>query len=211
VSTEALINDMANDVEPKPRVRVWPRLLAAGLAGLIVAALSVYFFYGIRTDIRLTAGAVFLKDLYCFAVIIAAAPILLLLSRPNTGILRQSIPIFVLIAISLATAGFVVAMAPAKERLHIWMAEGVPASLWNIPLLAAPISAILYCVVRNLSPTRLMLAGAALGGLSGAVAGLAYSWFCPVDSIPYIATWYLASMLICAGLGALAGRWFLRW
>jgi hypothetical protein len=121
------------------------------------------------------------------------------------------LPSLLVIAGSLAAAAVALAMTAPELRMSAWLAGGFPECLRRIPILATPVAAALLFVARGLAPTRLTLAGAALGGLSGAIAAVAYSWFCPVDSLAYVATWYLASILLCAALGALFGRWLLRW
>jgi hypothetical protein len=116
-----------------------------------------------------------------------------------------------LVVASLATASLIIANTEASARLSTWLAGGFPECLRRIPILAAPVAVVLLFVVRGMSPTRLTLAGAALGGLSGAIAAVAYSLFCPVDSVAYVTTWYLVAILVCAGIGAATGKWLLRW
>ena len=55
------------------------------------------------------------------------------------------------------------------------------------------------------------MAGAAAGLLAGATGALAYALHCQEMEAPFLAIWYLLGMLIPAALGALAGRWLLRW
>jgi hypothetical protein len=51
----------------------------------------------------------------------------------------------------------------------------------------------------------------AAGVLSGAMAAMAYALTCPVDSAAFVATWYPLAIAACGGLGALAGKFALRW
>ena len=64
---------------------------------------------------------------------------------------------------------------------------------------------------EGLAPTRLRLAGAAAGLLSGAVGALVYSLHCPELAAPFLGFWYLLGMLIPTAAGALLGPRLLRW
>jgi hypothetical protein len=69
----------------------------------------------------------------------------------------------------------------------------------------------LFLWLRKQAPTRPALAGMAAGTLSGAMAAMAYALTCPVDSAAFVATWYPLAITACAALGALAGKFALRW
>ncbi len=209
--TDALIEALAKDIEPVRAPRTGARFTAAAALGAVLAGMVVAVLFGVRQDIGAAIIPVLSKTLYCLAAVAAAAPLAFILSQPNTSMRRWLAPAGLLVAASLGVAAWVVAQAPPEARFDVWLAGGFPECLRRIPILATPVAVALLFIVRTLSPTRLTLAGAAVGGLAGAIAGVAYSWFCPVDSVAYVATWYLAAMLICAALGAIFGRWLLRW
>lgn len=209
--TDALIDALARDIEPLGVAPTWRRFALAGLVGAALAGLVVWALFGVRDNLSDVMGVVLAKSFYCLAAVAAAAPLAYVLSQPNTGARAWVVPAALLVVASLAVAGLVLAYTAPEARLSAWLAGGFPECLRRIPILATPVAVALLFVTRGLSPTRLTFAGAALGGLAGAIAAVAYSWFCPVDSIAYVATWYLASILLCAALGALFGRWLLRW
>jgi|CXWL01.1.fsa_nt_gi hypothetical protein len=211
MKTDALIAALAHDIQPIRLTPTWRRFAAAGLVGAALASLVVWVVFGVREHLSDAMFAVLTKSAYSLVAVAIAAPLAYALSQPNTRIRAWIAPAIVLIVASLLVAGFVVAMAPTEQRLSVWLAGGFPECLRRIPMLAAPVAVALLFVVRGLTPTRLTFAGAAVGGLAGAIAAVAYSWFCPVDSVAYVATWYLAAILLCAGLGAVFGRWLLRW
>ena len=76
----------------------------------------------------------------------------------------------------------------------------------SLPILFGTISA-----VRGLAPTRLMLAGAAVGLLSGATGALVYSFHCTETSMTFLAIWYSVGMAAVGLLGAIVGQRALRW
>lgn len=211
MKTDALIHALTHDMKPVRPQRTRARFVLAGLAGLAIAGLVVWALFGLRDNLGAVMTAVLAKIAYCLAAVAVAAPLAYFLSQPNTRIRHWAWPALLLVAASLCVAAAVVAAAPPQARLDVWLAGGFPECLRRIPILATPVAVALLFVARGLSPTRLTLAGAALGGLAGAIAAVAYSWFCPIDSVAYVVTWYLAAILFCAGLGAVFGRWLLRW
>jgi len=212
MKTDNLIDALAQDLAPTPSRPIWPRLLLASLVGAALATAIVVFGYGIRTDFGAAINAVLAKTALSLAAVLIAAPLAYKLARPNTGIRSWLWPAFGLVVASFSVAAFALAQTAPDARLSAWLAGGgLPECLKRIPVLAVPVAIALVFVVRGLSPTRLTLAGAAIGGLSAAVGAVAYSLFCPIDSVAYVATWYVAAILLCAGIGAVLGRWLLRW
>lgn len=209
--TDALIDALAHDIQPVRASSNWRRFALAGFVGAILAGLVVWALFGVRDNLSDVIGVVLAKSLYCLVAVAAAAPLAYVLSQPNTGARAWVVPAALIVVASLAVAAFVLANTAPEARAQAWLAGGFPECLRRIPILATPVAVTLLFVARGLSPTRLTLAGGALGGLAGAIAAVAYSWFCPIDSVAYVATWYLASILLCAALGAVFGRWLLRW
>ena len=96
----------------------------------------------------------------------------------------------------------------------------LPALLWgdtwaSCPLLIAMLSIPVFIAVlwamRGLAPTRLRLAGAVAGLLSGTAGALVYCLHCPELAAPFVGFWYLLGMLIPTLVGALLGSRILRW
>lgn len=211
MNTDALIEALANDAASVKQRPIGLYLTLAGGIGLFLATCAVAWLYGIRADLSNALIAVSAKIAFCAMSVAVAVPLLLRLSRPNTNVSSSMAPAIMLVIMSLSAAAYALALIPASERLHAWTYGSVPACLQRIPLLAVPVAILLLVAVRKMAPTRLTLAGAALGAVAGGISGIAYSLFCPIDSVAYIATWYLASILACAGIGGLVGRWLLRW
>jgi hypothetical protein len=78
-------------------------------------------------------------------------------------------------------------------------------------VLALPVLAALLFGLRHGAPTRPTLAGAGAGLLSGALSASLYILHCPDDSPIFVAAWFTLAIAIATGIGALAGRRFLRW
>jgi hypothetical protein len=133
------------------------------------------------------------------------------LSRPDQTPLK---PLVGLVAVVLIL-GFAVASELSGDHKTTWQArfwgKSFLACLALIPALAAvPLAAIMLALRRG-PPTYPTLVGALAGGAAAGIAVIGYGLFCNEDSSLFIATWYgLASLLTC-GLGAVLGRYWLRW
>eukprot|EP01035_Chromulina_nebulosa_P066711 gene66711-biopygen48978 len=64
--------------------------------------------------------------------------------------------------------------------------------------------------MREAAPTRLALAGAAIGALSGGVGAMVYAMFCSVDSVAFVTIWYVVGIGLAAAIGAMVGARLLR-
>jgi hypothetical protein len=78
--------------------------------------------------------------------------------------------------------------------------------IMSLPMLGAALWA-----ARGLAPLRPGLAGAAAGMMAGGLAALAYGLACTEGALVFVAVWYSLGMLLATALGALAGRFLLRW
>jgi hypothetical protein len=81
----------------------------------------------------------------------------------------------------------------------------------NIVIISAPIFLGVFWALRSLAPTRLTLAGAAAGVLSGALGTFIYAFHCNESAYPFVAIWYTLGIASVGLLGALLGRAALRW
>ena len=80
-----------------------------------------------------------------------------------------------------------------------------------IPLFALIPFVALIWALRKGAPTNLTRTGAIAGLVAGALGAAAYALHCPDDSLPFIAIWYGAMVLLCSWIGARLGPWVLRW
>jgi hypothetical protein len=142
----------------------------------------------------------------------AALPLVMQLCRPTTRLDGRLLLALGPVVLSLVAAVIVVAELPGGRRMSIWIGATVPACLYLIPILALPVTcALMWQVRRYCAPTRLALAGAAIGALAGGVAGMAYALYCTFDEPAYVLSWYTTAILVSAVIGAVSGRWLLRW
>ncbi len=209
MKTDDFIRELAAAAPPTAPTR--SSVVIYGAAGLLLAAAAFIAISGVRPDL---GGAWFSTGLkIAFGALAASAMLPLMLQSTRPSLRTRGAAIWPLLVFAMAAAVSIVglAMTAAPLRWTLWTSGGVPACLWQIPLIATPTGAALMLAVRRFAPTRLGVAGLAIGAVAGALAAIPYSLFCPVDFAPYVATWYTAAFLICAALGAMFGARLLRW
>jgi hypothetical protein len=210
METDALIQTLARDPKVKgPPVTVWLAICIA--AALAYSVLAILIIAGARLDFAAQAPWVAAKAGLSLLFALAAAPLLLRLSRPGQGAGAWLPLLGVLIVGCAMTVGGSLASVAEGGRMDAFTGGGFPVCAVVIPTLAAPSAAALFLWLRRQAPTRPVLAGMAAGVLSGAMAAMAYALTCPVDSAAFVATWYPVAIAACGALGALAGKFALRW
>lgn len=213
MKTDQLIDFLAKGVEPAERPR-WARRLALTLGvGLTVAIALVAIGLGVRPDIGVARMPVMAKAIFSAVAAALALPILVQLMRPGRPLGWRLAAIAAFLALVIGVT-FVALMGEMPEaRIQAWLGGRIqmPWCVVLIPVLATPTAALLLWLMRSFAPTRLTLAGAAIGALSGGVGAMAYSMYCPADSIAFVTTWYSLGIALSAALGAAAGARLLRW
>jgi hypothetical protein len=212
VKTDDLIHQLASGASTKQSSPMSQSLALPTILGWLFAVMIIVVFFGIRTDWASAQTAMAAKVLFVALLTAAALPLVMQLSRPTTRLDGRLLLALGPVVLSLVAATIVVAELPEGSRMTIWIGATVPACLYLIPILALPVTcALMWKVRRNYAPTRLALAGAAIGALAGGLAGMAYALYCTFDEPAYVLTWYTSAILISAVLGAVSGRWLLRW
>lgn len=213
MKTDELIRALANGARPVQPHALEQRFAGAMLVGFACAAAVVVLGYGVRHDLlaalQLPMG--WLKFGFAAALALTSALALLRLARPGmpTGpaLARTVLPLAVLWAIAL----WALEMAAPAQRAAMVMGSTWRSCPFSIGMLSLPGLAALLWAMRQAAPTRLRLAGAGAGLLSGALATLAYAMHCPEMSAPFLAVWYVLGIALPTALGAVIGPRVLRW
>jgi hypothetical protein len=98
-----------------------------------------------------------------------------------------------------------------SETLGAIQGESVYDCPISIATLSVPLFIASFWAMRQFAPTQLTLAGAVAGLFSGAVAATVYSLHCTGYHATFIALWYSVGVAVPGIVGALLGRWLLRW
>ena len=206
----AMLATGAVAVEPHTAAR---RYASAIGGGALAAALLLLALLGVRPDLAATAllPMFWVKLAFVAALVTASLFAAVRLSRPGVALdwvpgalAAPVLAMWLLAAVVLAGAG-------PDTRARMFFGDTWTSCPLLVAMLSAPVFAGVLWAMKGLAPTRLALAGAAAGLLSGAVGALVYCLHCPELAAPFLGFWYLLGMLIPTAVGALLGPRLLRW
>ena len=211
--TDDLIDALASDTGRGPSL-LGRLALVAGL-GALAALFMVLTMLRTRPDLAqaVLGGMFWMKALY--TALLGAAGYLAVerLARPAGGVGRRGWTLGLAVLAVCVAVGVVQALYSPDIQAALRMLRG---HSWHscsrrILMLSLPMLALGLWILRGMAPTRPALAGFAMGLFSGGVAGTVYGLHCPEHTFTFVALWYSLGVLATAALGALVGRWALRW
>lgn len=211
MKTIELIDALARHVEPAQRP-AWALRLALTLAvGLAAATALLLISVGVRPDIGAERMPVMMKAMFSAGAAAAILPLVARLMRPGRPVGWRVGAVLAFAGLAGAATCVALLGEMPERRLEMWLGGGFPWCLVLVPVLAAPTAALLLWLMRSFAPTQLTMMGAAIGALSGGVGAMAYSMYCPVDSVAFVTTWYVIAIALCAAIGATLGARLLKW
>ncbi|MFO1247854.1 MAG: DUF1109 domain-containing protein [Alphaproteobacteria bacterium] len=212
METDDLIAQLSENLAPARPHAVMRQLGAGLLLGLVAAAILLQATLHFRHNLAavLMVPGFWMKLSYTVAL---AALGLWIVERQSRAAADASKPFWLLGAPLVALAGLAAwqLSGPGADTRYLMMGQTAKVCSTFILILSLPIFAGIFWAVRQLAPTRLTLAGASAGLLSGATSAALYCFHCPETAAPFILIWYTLGILLTTALGALLGRWILRW
>jgi hypothetical protein len=213
MKTDALIDLLATGpVEVRGRL-VTRRFGLALAAGGLLVFVEMVAWLGVRPDLGevMATPAMWIKLAFVLAATAGALWVSVRLARPGLKPGAAWVALLAPFLLIWALAGAQMSMAPPGERLDLFFGLTWAECPWCIAILSMPAFALSIWAMRGLAPTRLRLAGASAGLLSGTLAASIYTLHCPEMSAPFVGFWYVLGMLIPTAVGALIGPRLLRW
>ncbi len=211
MKTDDLIDALAVGLEPVKPARASSLLLAAAVVASVV---GVVVLLGVRPDLIQAMGGLtsWLKGLYTLALAAAALRLTTRLGRPGADARPAAMLLFAVVAVVTAAGAIELALTTPDQRMAVWLGRTWDVCGRNILLISAVTAPFVYLSARRLAPTRPSAGGAALGVITGAVAATAYGLLhCPEATVAFVATWYTLGVAAAGAIGALIGRFALRW
>jgi hypothetical protein len=216
VNTDRLIDILSANLEPARHGHFEKMLTLAMATGGAAAFGLMMATVGPRPDLHSTSHLEWLavKLIFALSVIGTGAPFLVRSARPGlenaTNWVLVFFPFFAAIAAALA---IMLLDSPQAWRTMLRGARTVSSvrCVLCIPFFSAiPLAALIWAL-RKGAPTRLKLCGAIAGIVAGGFGAAAYAFSCTSDTVPFIALWYGAAIMLCAVIGAQLGPRLLRW
>lgn len=213
MNTDDLIIRLSGAAFPVSRYALEKRILTGVAAGVLASAAIVILWLGLRPDLQAaaTSSAFLIKMSYTAALAVCSIAASIQLMRPEaTPVLWFALPVVPVAALG-ALSVLELADAPHEAWVPLVFGRGVFACIIRISIISIPIFLGLLWAARNLAPTRLRAAGAAIGFAAGSLAAALYALHCIETSASFIFFWYSLAIIIATALGALIAPRFLRW
>jgi hypothetical protein len=215
VNTDRLIDMLSAELEAVNNGRLGKTLILAIVTGGAIAFGLMLVTVGPRSDLQSTAHLEWVAVKLIFALSVIGTGALLLNRSIRPGLedtTNWTLILFPFVA-ALAVAFAVLLGQPQAWRELVRGATTVSSMrcLLLIMFFAAMPLAVMIYALRQGAPTRLKLCGGIAGIVAGGIGAAAYAFNCASDTIPFIAIWYGAAIVICAVVGTQLGPRVLRW
>jgi hypothetical protein len=212
MTTNDLIARLTSDLKPVSPTAVLQRVGIGLGVSLVASSLLMLSWLGMRPDFMVATGTMsfWAKLAYTLALALAGAWAVKRIAYPLGSIRASIVAMIVILAIISVLGAMQLAMAP-DNAYQMLTGKSLAVCTRNIVMLSLPLLVGAFWVLRGLAPTRLTVAGAAAGLAAGAIGSLVYSFHCTESSMPFVAIWYTLGVLIPGLIGAITGRFVLRW
>jgi hypothetical protein len=212
VRTDDLLNALSDNLAPAPRAMVGRSLVLGLAAGMAVTLAVLLLTLRLRHDLgaAMMGAAFWIKFAY---TLILTGLGLWLVERQSRAAADARMPAWLVLVpvLMLAVIAALQISAPQADWRALIMGRSARVCTFLILALSLPIFTGIFWAMRRLAPTRLTLAGACAGLLSGAASATLYCLHCPETAAPFILIWYSLGIALAVVLGAVVGRWALRW
>lgn len=209
--TDDLIARLAADLKPVRPMAMQRLLLAALLASAILAILAMNMALGMRPDMDVAMATMvyWTKFAYTLALALLGLAATMVLARPDGRIRWPWLAGLALLAALLLLA--IVQLARADDMMPMIMGSSIRRALIYIPIFSLPVLLATILALRRMAPSSPSLAGFAAGIMAGGTGAWIYAFACTETSMMFLALWYTLAILLVGLLGAVAGRFLLRW
>ena len=212
--SDELLDRLTADLKPTPPRALQTRLFGWAGLGAVLSAIIMLLWLGPRPDMMQAPGTMMFWTKFAYTAIFAIVGGIaaLNLARPG-GRLGPQLLVLAVLVLLVGAGGLVQLMLMGPDQMsNLVMGNTALRCPFYIVALSAPIyGAIVLAMRRAAAPTNPTLAGFAAGLFAGGAGVWIYAFHCTENGMPFIAIWYTAGVLATALLGALIGRFALRW
>ncbi|KFL28354.1 hypothetical protein JP75_24735 [Devosia riboflavina] len=211
--TDDLINRLAADLKPTPPRAIERRLILALVIGVLVTIVGVYLVLDLMmgrpfggADSAMMFWTKFGYTLAFGLLGLAAAPVL---ARPDGRIVWPLAGAGLLALLALGSGTMM--WMRADWSMPMFMGQTAMVCPWLITLAGTPVLIALLSALRTTAPRSPTLAGFAAGLIAGGFGAWAYAFYCGETGMMFMAVWYSLGIAMTALLGAVIGKFVLRW
>lgn len=212
MKTNDLIAALAADLPTKP-TPVWRAITMAIAVSVPVLLTILLGFVKIRPGIEsmLLDMKILPKFVFTIGLFLSALWLGLRVTRPGPGAGPAR---FALLAV-FALLGLAVVSELINRPMETWAAAmlgtySVPCMVLILIFSIAPFTALMFAF-RTGAPDSPAVAGAAAGLIAGSLGASFYATHCVEDSALFMAVWYVIGISAVTILGAIVGRYALKW
>ncbi len=213
MNTDTLIQLLAREPAQARGMPFGLRLAGSVLLATLISLSYVVFKMGVQPDLltKITGFAFWVKLGFAMSLLFVGLAITVKLARPGKArsnfVLAMAAPVVAIWTVALWTIS-----QPSTSSLN----EMIEGSSWQvcsmrIASLSVPLFIAVFWSLRHMAPTRPRFAGFTAGLFAGGLAACIYALFCGEYSPVFIGIWYLLGILAPAVLGAVLGKWLLKW
>lgn len=209
--TDDLIARLAADLKPVRPLAMQRLLIGVLLASGVVAVFVMLMLLGMRPDMPSAAVTMiyWTKFGYTLSLAVLGLATTLVLARPGGRTRWPWLAALALLAVLLVLA--MLQLALADDMMPLVMGSSIIRSLTYIPLLSLPVLLATILALRRMAPTRPALAGFSAGIMAGGTGAWIYAFACTETGMMFLALWYTLGIVIVGAIGAVLGRFLLRW
>ena len=209
--TDDLIDRLAAHLKPVRYMAMQRQLIGALLLSGVLAIVAMLMLLGMRPDMQTAAVTMiyWTKFSYTLALALLGLAATLVLARPGGRTRWPWLAAVALVALLVVLA--VIQLARADDMMPMIMGSSIIRSLTYIPILSLPVLLASMLALRRMAPTRPALAGFAAGIMAGSTGAWIYAFACTETGMMFLALWYTLAILIVGAVGAILGRYLLRW
>ena len=211
--TDDLIDSLSSNLKPVRPSAMTLALLVGLVCGAVAATGLMLGWLGLRPDLAFAVRTAPFWMKFVYTALLALVGFFLAdrAGRPGSRLMPASLLILLAVGMIGAVGLVQVMQAPRWLWMPMFLGESYLVCPWRIVVLSIPILIGVLLMLRRMAPTRPALAGAVAGVLSGAAGATVYGLHCGESSALFTAFWYTLGIAVVGGVGALAGRFALRW
>ncbi|SEQ07191.1 hypothetical protein SAMN05428969_1823 [Devosia sp. YR412] len=209
--TDDLIARLAADLKPVRPMAMHRLLIGALLASGVVAVLAMLMLLGMRPDMDAARVTMiyWTKFSYTLALALLGLAATTVLARPGGRSRWPWLTGIALLALLLVLA--IIQLARSDDMMPMIMGSSIIRSLTYIPIFSLPVLLAAMLALRRMAPTRPALAGFAAGITAGSTGAWIYAFACTETGMMFVALWYTLAIVVVGAIGAVLGRFLLRW